>query len=42
MRVPNAMFLCMFQADEPSEDAAIMDDYIKSTAPEEGFKGRYQ
>lgn len=31
--------ILLLRADEPSEDAAIMDDYIKSTAPEEGFKG---
>ncbi|XP_034233930.1 ubiquitin carboxyl-terminal hydrolase 48-like [Thrips palmi] len=29
----------LLRADEPSEDASIMDDYIKSSAPEEGFKG---
>lgn len=31
--------ILMLRADEPTEDAAIMDDYIKSSAPEEGFKG---
>lgn len=28
-----------FQADEPSEDPSLMEDYARTAIPEEGFKG---
>lgn len=29
-----------FQADEPSEDPSLMEDYARTAIPEEGFKGK--
>ena len=28
------------QADEPSEDPSLMEDYARKAGPEEGFKGK--
>jgi hypothetical protein len=32
-------FFLGFQADEPSEDPSLMEDYARTAIPEEGFKG---
>ena len=30
----------MDQADEPTEDPSMMEDYARTAVPEEGFKGK--
>ncbi|EFX68348.1 hypothetical protein DAPPUDRAFT_63211 [Daphnia pulex] len=32
----------ILQADEPSEDPSLMEDYARTAIPEEGFKGNHQ